>query len=57
MKFILPAASDISFSKLKFDGDCEYLRKIDKGHSHRIEQQISDLIVYCRKLTPYMYFS
>ena len=30
MKFTLPTASDINFSKLKFNGDCEYLRKRDK---------------------------
>ena len=26
-KFILPTESDKNFSKLKFEGDCEYLRK------------------------------
>ena len=30
--------------------------KKDKGHNHRIEQCISDLIVYCRKIKPYVYF-
>ena len=56
MKFILPTVNDINFSKLNFDGDCEYLRKRDKGHNHRIEQCILDLIVYCRKIKPYVYF-
>ena len=55
-KFILPTVSDINFSKLDFDNDCEYLRKRDKGHNHRIEQHISDLIVFCRKIRPYIYF-
>ena len=55
-QFILPTANDINFSKLKFDGDCEYLRKRDKGHNARIEKCISDLIVYCRKIKPYIYF-
>ena len=44
-KFILPTANDIHFSKLKFNGDYDYLRKRDKGHNCRIEQCISDLIV------------
>ena len=56
MKFILPTANGIYFSKLKFDDDSEYLRKSDKGYNHRIEQHISDLIVYCRKMKPYVYF-
>ena len=45
MELILPNANDINFSKLKFDGDCKYLRKREKGHDHRIEQHNSDLIV------------
>ena len=32
------------------------MRKRDKGHNHRIEQCILDLIVYCRKIKPYVYF-
>ena len=49
MKFILPTASDVYFSRLKFDGDCEYIRTGDKGHNYRKEQHILDLIVYCRR--------
>ena len=55
-KFVLPSADDINFSRLKFDDDCEYLRKRDKGHNHRIEQCITELIVYCSKIKPYVYF-
>ena len=54
-KFILPTASDKSFSKLKFEGDCEYLRNRCKGHKHRIEQDMTDFIEYCRKIKPYGY--
>ena len=43
------------FLKLNFDGDCEHLRKRDKGHNHRIERCILDLIIYCRKIKPYVY--
>ena len=56
MKFILPTANDTIFSKLKLGDDCEYLQKRDKGHSYRIEKCISDLIVYCRKIKPYVFF-
>ena len=56
MKFILPTASDINFSKLKFKNDCEYLRYRSKGHNHRKEQCMTDLIEYCRKIIPYVYF-
>ena len=55
-KFILPTVNDINFSKLNFDGDCEYLRKRDKVHNHSIEQCIFDLIVYCGKIKPYLFF-
>ena len=54
IKFILPTLNDIKF-KIKFNGDCEYLRKRDKGHNHKMEQHILDLIVYCRKIKPYIY--
>ena len=56
MKIILPTASDINFSKHRFEGDCEYLRKKGKGHNHRIEQHMTDLIEYCRKIKPYVIF-
>ena len=49
-KCILPTASDINFSKFNFKDNCEYLRKRGKGHNHRIEKCILDLIDYCRKI-------
>ena len=55
-KFTLPTTSDINFSKLEFNNDCEYLRKRNKGHNPRKEQCISDLIAYCRKIKQYVYF-
>ena len=55
-KLILPTTNGINVSKLKFTGNYEYLRKRDKGHNQRIEQCISDLKVYCRKIKPYVYF-
>ena len=54
-KFILPTATDISFSKFNFEDKCENLRKRGKGHNHRIEKHILDLIDYCRKIKPYIH--
>ena len=44
MKFILPTASDINFSKFKLENDCEYLRNSCKGHNHGKEENMADLI-------------
>ena len=55
-KFILPTASDINFSKFYFKDNCEYLRKRGKGHNHRIEKYILDLIDYFRKIKPCICF-
>ena len=56
MKFIFPTANDINFSKLKFENDCEYLQNRCKGHNHRKEQCMADLIEYCRNIITYVYF-
>ena len=55
-KIILPTASDINFSKFDFKVNFKYLRKRGKGHNHRIEKCILDLIDYCRKINNYAYF-
>ena len=55
-KFILPTASVINLSKFNFEDNCEYLGKRGKGHNHRIEKCILDLIDYCRKIKTYVCF-
>ena len=55
-RFILPKASDIIFSKFNFKDNCEYSRKRGKGHNHRIDKHVLDLIDYCRKVKPYICF-
>ena len=52
MKFNLPTASNVNFSKLKFENDCEYLRNRYKGHNHRKEQCMMDTVEYCKKIIP-----
>ena len=56
-KFILPTESDISFSKFNFKDNWEYLWKRGKGHNHRIEKCVLDLIDLCRKIKPCICFS
>ena len=41
---------------MKFECECKHSRKKGKGHNHRIEKCILDLIDYCRKIKPYAYF-
>ena len=55
-KLISPTVTDISFLKFNFKDNCECLRKRGKGHNHRIEKCILDLIAYCRKIKPYIHF-
>ena len=51
--FILPTISDLKFSTINFDETCNYLQ--DKnGFGVEAKQYISDLIVYCRKIKPFV---
>ena len=55
-KFILPTTSDMNLLKFNFKGGCEYLRIRGSGHNHGKEKCILDLIEYCRKIKPCVYF-
>ena len=55
-KFILPTVEDLKFLTLNFDSNCEYLRENDKEQTAEAKQHILDLITYCRKIRPHMYF-
>ena len=47
-KFILPLVSDLKFSSIDFDENCNYLN--DKVvHDHNFKGYIADLKVYCKK--------
>ena len=55
-KFILPTIKDLTFSTLNFDNKCEYLQEKETGIISETKEHISDLITYCRKINPYVYF-
>ena len=52
----MPTVKDLTFSALNFDAKCEYLQEKDKEHNSEAREHISDLITYCRKIKPYIYF-
>ena len=54
-KFILPIVKDLEFSRLNFDDKCEYLQE-NKEQNSEEKQNISDLITYCRKIRPFVYY-
>ena len=53
-KFILPTVNDLRFSTINFNDTCNYLQE-KNGHSVESKQYHSDLIVYCRKMIPFMH--
>ena len=55
-KFLLPTVEDLKFSTLNFNTNCEYLKGNNKEHSAEGKQHILDLITYCRKIRPHVYF-
>ena len=57
MKFMLPIIKDLKFSTINFNNNCEYLkeRRMIKNTPQK-KQHILDLVTYCRKIRPHMYF-
>ena len=54
-KFILPTINDLKFLTINFNETCSFLQ--DKnGYSVKTKQYISDLIVYCRMITPFIQY-
>ena len=54
-KFILPTVEDLKFVTLNFDDKCEYLQE-NKGQHTGEKRYILDLITYCRKIRPFVYY-
>ena len=54
-KFIWPTIKDLNFSLLNFDDRCENLQELKEKHSEE-KQNILDLITYCRKIRPFVYY-
>ena len=52
-KFILPSIRELNFSKLNYDSTCAYLAE-KNGCTAEDKKYILDLLVYCRKIKPYV---
>ena len=55
-KYILPTVEDLKFTTLNFNAKCEYLQEKEKEHSSEAKEHNLDLISYCRKIKPCVYF-
>ena len=54
-KFISPTINGLRFSTINFNDSCNYLQEKNR-HSVEAKQYISDLIVYCRKIIPFVHY-
>ena len=54
-KFILHTVKDLKFLTINFNETCHYLHE-KNGHSVDAKQYISYLIVYCRKIIPFVHY-
>ena len=46
----------LKISPIKYDKECKYLHDSDDKDSEKIKANIKDLLVYCKKIRPYMSF-
>ena len=53
-KFVLPTLDDLKLSPIRYDKECNYLRKLDDQDDDQIKENIRDLIFYCSKVGPFM---
>ena len=54
-EFILPTINDLKFSTINFDETWNCLQE-KNGCSVKAKQYIFDLIVYCRKMVPFVHY-
>ena len=54
-KFILQPIKDLKFSNVNYDDRCAYLQE-KNGHTAEAQEYILDLILYCRKIRPYVHY-
>ena len=52
-KFNLPSIKDLNFFTLNYDSTCAYLQE-KNGCTAKDKKYILDLLVYCRKIKPYV---
>ena len=53
-KFILPTLDDLKLSPIRYDKECNYLRKLDDQDNDQIKENIRDLLFYCSKVRLFM---
>ena len=53
-KFVLPTLDDVKLSPIRYDKECNYLRKLDDQDDDQIKENIRDLFFYCSKVRPFM---
>ena len=53
-KFILPTLIDLRISPIRYDKECNYLRKLDDQDDDQIKENIKDLLFYCTRVRPFM---
>ena len=53
-KFILPTLDDLKSSPIRYDKECNYLRRLDDQDDDQIKENIKDLLFYCSKVRPFM---
>ena len=53
-KFVLPTLDDLKLFLIRYDKECNYLRKIDDQDNDKIKENIRDLLFYCSKVRPFM---
>ena len=54
-KFILTSIKDLKFSKLNYDSTCAYLDE-KNGHNAKTKKHTLDLLAYCKKIEPYLFY-
>ena len=53
-KFVLPTLDDLKLSPIRYDKECNYLRKLDNEDDDKIKENIRNLLSYCSKVRPFM---
>ena len=54
-KFELPTAEDLHLTTVQFDSTCSYL-KVEKNKGNIASSYLPNLLAYCKKIVPYVYF-
>ena len=53
-KFVLPTLDDWKLCPIRYDKECNYLRKLDNQDNDQIKENMKDLLFYCSKVRLFM---